>query len=116
MRSLFVINCFGWQQRDMSFTDLLVFTALSTVFITILLFYYNKISNKGNGKADLLNIATYNSKDIFSQDIVGDSNFVLTEKVTSIWVRVTIYIAVFIIATTSMLKLLTNDVIEYTIL
>lgn len=114
MRYLFVINCLGyWNDGELSSTDLFVFTAIAFVLVGALLFYYDKISDKGNGVSSQIDIPIYNSKDILSQEIVGESNFVLTERTTSIWTRIMVYILVVIVATTSILKLLTNGFLDY---
>jgi len=114
MKYSFVFNCFGyWYEKNLSFDELIFFTMISLTLVSFLLYYYSKISSKDKGEMSLIDIPIYNEKDIFSQEIVGQSNFVLVEKGTSIWTKVTVFVLVILVLTSSMSSLLTNGVLEY---
>lgn len=89
-----------------SWVDLMYFTLGSIIIIGFLLSYYVRLSKRSNYKLSKVAVPIYNSKDVFSQEIVGESNFALTEKATSIWTRVTVYVLLVLMVTTSMYKLL----------
>ena len=97
------LNLFSWSYyyKDLSIIDLLVFTAIAFVLVSILLFYYERTSGKGNGFSSQIDIPIYNSKDILLQERVGGSNFALAEKNISITSKVIIYSLAIIIAVTS---------------
>lgn len=100
---LFVINCLGLKNEPNSY-DLLMFAIGSFILISFLLAYYNRIP-KSNSSKDQLKKPIYQSKDILLQSNFLEVNFIITEKTTSIFVKVFIYILIAFVAITPLYQL-----------
>jgi len=110
MQFLNLINClfnwYWWYTGTLTWKELFLFIVMALAFIKMLLLFYKRISNETEYLSSQINLPIYNSKDVFSQETVGDSNFVLIEKTTSIWTKIIVYGLAILIMTTSMSKLL----------
>lgn len=105
MKYSFIINCFGiFYKEDLNFTELILFVVVCLSLVSVLLLYYNKI--KSNNKMNNSDVSIYSSKDVFSQEIVGETNFVLAKKTTSVWSKIAIYGLIVLMIMSSMSELL----------
>lgn len=99
-----VINCLGLSYKTgLSGYDLFAFFLGSCVVVSLLIWYYGKISS---GQTIKLNVSAliYDSKDILLQERTIESNYLIGES-TSIWVKAIIYVLIVLVATTPLFKL-----------
>jgi hypothetical protein len=88
--------CFGGCNNyywSISAYDLLIFGLGSFVIISMLLFYYNKIS-KSTNEIDELDNPIYQSKDILLQSNGNSTNLISTQSTASTWVKVLVFILI----------------------
>lgn len=84
-----VINCFGYQNEPNAF-DLLMFAFGAFVLVSILLFYYNRISISNNPKKEVDN-PIYQTKDILLHSNSNKASFAIAEKTSSSWVKFLVF-------------------------
>ena len=86
--------CFGpCYTSTLSGFDIFMFSLGSLVIISILLFYYSKISKSNNTKTELDN-PIYQTKDILLQSNCNDDTLIITQSTTSTWVKVLVFILI----------------------
>ena len=90
--------------RQPSFEDLLSFGLFSIITVSILLWYYHKIS-KSETNLDELDNPIYQSKDILLQEKISDGMYYPSQVATSIWVKISVFILVILVAITPLYQL-----------
>lgn len=101
--------CFGCPfDPSLSAYDLLMFALGSSVVISILIFYYNRIPKSGKQISELEN-PIYQSKDILLQSKMGNANYLVVEKSPSILVKGLIYAMILVVVFTPLYKLLGTE-------
>ena len=114
MKFMLLFDCFNYYSNEgLSAGELALFTLVSCILVSVLLYYYSKITHKRAEHSKQMDSPIYHSKDFFSQEVIGDSNFVLATKTTSVWVKFMVYICIVVIAVSPMLKLLTKGILTY---
>lgn len=93
---------------SLSWNDLLAFTLMVVVFVSILSLYYGKV--KINGIESIENdVPIYSSKVILLQEKNLGLEVIPSEKTTSIWVKTIAFILIFLVAVTPLYQLLGTD-------
>ncbi|QNM84868.1 hypothetical protein H9W90_11780 [Polaribacter pectinis] len=91
--------------RQLNAYDLLMFALGSMVIISILNFYYNRIPKSNTLESELKN-PIYDSKDVLLQSNNLNTNFIIEEKSTSIFVKMFVYILIALVVITPLYQLL----------
>ena len=112
-----LLTCFNGSyssfNRIIDWNELFIFTTVSFIMTTILLLYYNKISHKTKYNSSQIETPIYNTKDAFLQENIISSNVATAEKEISTVTKIIIFILVILIASTSIMSLITRGSIEY---
>jgi hypothetical protein len=103
--SCFPSDYYSFLERGLNGGELLLFTIISLILVSILLWYYNKIP-KTNSPKNEFETPIYQSKDILLQSNYNDINFIIAEKTTSTWVKILVYFLIAFVAITPLYQLL----------
>ena len=76
--------------------DLLMFASGSIAVISLLMLYYNKIP-KTNRSKSVLDNPIYQTKDILLHSNSRDNNFIITQKTTSAWVKILVFVLITLV-------------------
>jgi len=75
---------------------LIMFALGSFILISILLFYYNRIS-KGNSIESELDNPIFQVKDVLLSSISSDSKLIITQSIDSIWVKILVFLLITLV-------------------
>ena len=106
-----VINCFpdySLYFRGLNGSELFLFTFISLILVSGLLWYYSKIP-KNKTLISELDTPIYQSKDILLQENNLQGNDFPIEKTTSVWAKLLVYTLIIIVATTPLFELFGID-------
>lgn len=103
---MIALNLFGFDpfSNSLSFFDLICFGVGSFVVISILSWYYNRIS-KSSHLINHVEIYIYQSRDSLLQEYKVQGEYVPTRKSTSVWVKTIVYILILLVVTTPLFEL-----------
>ncbi len=109
-----VINCFGYEDSSLTWSDLGLFSVFSVIIIYLLLSYYkrlmNVVSSTNLEKGKQLNSPIfYETKDVLLQPKTLRLNSLVEEKTVSIWNKLLIYVLILCAIFTPLYKLLGVD-------